>query len=259
MDTLRKPLFIAAVLCIVVVLAVELGAGAFLAKVSSATADISSQVGAQLDDAGLSAGEKAKIIADANQQAASSPPRPGFGIKYLALLDGLIVLAVGLIALPLLVPQRITGRIQGVITLLMSLLVLVLSIMGIFAAIILLMVMVSLLMAVPFGTIAYLIIWGFFNRGGAAATLGLLLMLKIGFAVCLVLAHPGFLKNKGLVLIILTSLLGNLIVSFLHALVPIILVSITDLIAAIVVAILAALWAVFLLVGAVISIVKAIA
>lgn len=259
MDTLRKPFFVAAMLCIIVVVAIEMGAGSLLAHVTRATGDASAEIGKQLDQAGLPADEKAKAVADANQQAASSPPRPGFGIKYLALLDGLIVFTAGLIALPLLVSDRVVGRVQGIATLLVSLLVLFLAILGIISAIVLVMVMVSLFVAVPFGTIAYLIVWGFFNSGGAAATLGLLLTLKIGFAVCLVLAQPGFLKNKGLVLIVLTSLLGNLVVSFLHALVPGILVSITDMIAAIVVAILAALWAIFLLVGSIIAIVKAVA
>jgi VanZ family protein len=84
------------------------------------------------------------------------------------------------------------------------------------------------------------------------------MFLKLAFAACLVLAHPRFLQNKGLVLIVLTSLLANVIISFLHGFVPVFLVSITDLIAALISGVLAAVWAVFLLVGAVISVVKAI-
>ena len=61
-----------------------------------------------------------------------------------------------------------------------------------------------------------------------------------------------------MVLIIITSLVANLIISFLHNFVPIPLVSITDAIGAIVVAILAVIWAIVLLVGAIISIIKAI-
>jgi hypothetical protein len=58
--------------------------------------------------------------------------------------------------------------------------------------------------------------------------------------------------------IVITSLVAGVIVSFLHGLVPTILVSITDAIAAIIVAILAALWAVFFLIGSIPSIVKTI-
>jgi hypothetical protein len=123
-----------------------------------------------------------------------------------------------------------------------------------FGAISLLLLMVSLFTAVPFGTIAYLAIWGFFNRGGASATLGLLMTFKVAACICLALAHPRFLQNKGLVLLVLTSLLAGAIVSVLHGWVPGILVSITDAIGAIVVAILGLIWAVVLLIGALVSI-----
>jgi len=82
--------------------------------------------------------------------------------------------------------------------------------------------------------------------------------LKIVFAICLVLAHQRFLQNKGLDLIIITSLVANLIIAFLHGLVPGFLVSITDTGAAIVVGVLAAIWTVVYLVGGVISVVKVI-
>jgi hypothetical protein len=51
---------------------------------------------------------------------------------------------------------------------------------------------------------------------------------------------------------------ANLIISFLHGFVPIILVSITDAIGAIIVGILAVIWAIILLVFAIISVIKAI-
>ncbi len=60
-------------------------------------------------------------------------------------------------------------------------------------------------------------------------------------------------------LIILTSLAANIIVSFLHALVPAPLVSITDAIATIVVFVLVVLWAAFFLVGSIVAVTKAIA
>jgi hypothetical protein len=110
-----------------------------------------------------------------------------------------------------------------------------------------------------FGTIVYLIIFGFFDRTGANVTLSLLMMLKLAFAACLILAHQRFIQNKGLVLIILTSLAANIIVSFLYGLVPVPLVSIIDSIATIVVFVLVVLWAVFFLVGSIVAVVKAVA
>ena len=224
MDRLRTPFFIAAVIVMLLVVLTELGSIALLNK-----------AGANADQL----------------------PTPGLGIPYLALLDGLILFTVSLMGLSLLLPERIHGRLQGVATFVVSLLLLLLAIAMIFMAIGLLMLMVSLLLAVPFGTIAYLAAYADFRVGAAQITLGSLMALKIAFAVLLVLAHQRFLENKGLVLIILTSLLANIIIAFLHAF-PRILVSITDGIGAIVVGILAAIWALVFLIGSIPAVIKAL-
>ncbi len=185
---------------------------------------------------------------------------PGLGVPYLALLDGLLFFIVILMALPLplLLPDRLHAKLQGIATLIVSFFSLLGGIVMIIVALTLVMIMVSLLLAVPFGTIAYLAIYGDFDTTPAQVILNLLLLLKIIGAVCLVLAHQRFLQNKGLVLLILTSLIGNLIIAFLHALVPTPLVSITDAVAAIIVAILAVIWAILLLIGSLPAIFKAI-
>jgi hypothetical protein len=73
-----------------------------------------------------------------------------------------------------------------------------------------------------------------------------------------VLSQQRFLQNKGLVLLILTSLVANLIIGFLHAIVPGILVSITDNVASLIVVVLGAIWAVVYLVGGVVSVIKVV-
>lgn len=183
---------------------------------------------------------------------------PGLGVPDMALLDGILLFTISLMGLGLLLPARVQGRVQGIATLIFSLLLIGLSILRIFVALGLLILMISLLLSIPFGSIIYLIIYGSFNRSGADIALTLLMLLKIGFAVSLFLAQQRFLQSKGLVLLVLTSLLCNVIVSFLIGLVPGILVSITDAIAAIVVGIVAVIWGIFLLIGAIISIVKLI-
>jgi hypothetical protein len=125
-------------------------------------------------------------------------------------------------------------------------------------ALALLLLMFGLFVATPFGTLAYLAVWGFFDRGGAALTLSIVMGLKVAFAVVLVLSQPRFVQNKGLVLLIATSLLANVVVAFLHGLVPLVMVSITDALAAIVVGVLAAVWAVLMLVGSLISVVRSL-
>ncbi len=228
LESLRKVPFVIALIALTLVVLVELASVGFLGTVAT--------------------------------QAYGDLKNPGYGIRYLALLDGLLLYMVALMAVPLLITTHsVHGRVQGIATLIFTLLLLLGTIALIILAITLLVTMVSLLLAVPFGTIAYMAIFADFSVGPARATLGALMTLKLVFAVSLVLAQQGFLEMKGLVLLILTSLLATVIVSFLHAFVPRFLVSITDDIGAIIVGILAAVWALVLLIGSIQAVKRALA
>ena len=228
LDSLRKPLFIVAVVLLVLAVLVELGSALY-------------------------------IDADASDAIAyADMPTPGFGIPYLAILDGLVLFTISIIAAPLLIPPQIVGRIQGITSFVFSLLMLIGAIVMVIAAIGMLVLMISLFMAAPFGTAIYMAKFASFDITGAAATLGVIMALKLSFAGFLVFSHQRFLQNKGLVLIILTSFLATIILSFLHGLVPRFLASITDDIGAIVVAILAAIWSLFYLIGSIPAIIKAL-
>lgn len=181
---------------------------------------------------------------------------PGLGVPNLALLDSIVLFTVVLMGVALLIPERLHGRVQGIATLIFSLLLIGIALLQIFIALGSLILMIGLLLSSPFGTITYLIIYGSFNRAGADIVLSLLMLLKLSLAVSLLVAQQRFLQNKGLVLLILTSLLCNVIVSFLLGLVPGFLVSITDAIAAIIVGIVAIIWGIILLIGSIISIIK---
>lgn len=229
-DQLRKPFFFVALALIALALLVELASF-------------------KLVGLGATSGTAA---------AALDLPTPGVGIAYLAILDGQWLFSALLIGMSLLLPEALHGRLQGIITLLVSLLCLVLSWLMIVAAMVLLMLMVSLLIAPIFGTIAYFALYADFDRDSAAMALGVLTALKIAAAVCLLLAQQRFLQNKGLVAIVATSLLANLLLAFLHGLVPGFLVSITDMLGAVIIAVLALIWAIVFLCGSVIAICKAL-
>jgi hypothetical protein len=253
MGELRKPFFIGAVALILIAVAIEVGATWFLGGTRAKTDHLTSV----LDDPSFS--EYQGAINPADMQKLNKGTPPGRAIPAMAVLDGLVLFTVLLMGAPLFIPERIFAKVQGVATLVVSLLALIGSITGIFLTFALLILMVALFTAFPFGTIVYLIIFGFFDRTGANVTLSLLMMLKLGFGACLILAHQRFIQNKGLVLIILTSLAANIIISFSHAIVPVPLVSITDGIAAIVVFVLVVLWAAFFLVGSIVAVTKAVA
>ena len=183
---------------------------------------------------------------------------PGRAISYLALVDGVFLYTVGLMGLALVVPERLHGRMQGVATLIGSIVLVIVALVLAIIALIELFVMVSLFVAVPFGTIAYLALWGFFPRGQAEAVLALLMFLKLAACVALMFAQQRFLQQKGLVLLALTALVCNLLVAFLHGLVPVVVVSIVDTLAAIVIAVIAIIWGIVLLIGSIPSLVATI-
>ncbi|HET8621124.1 MAG TPA: hypothetical protein VFM27_19290 [Acidimicrobiales bacterium] len=240
MNELRKPFLLVAIIMFALVVLVELGSSLVIG-------------GGPADD-GMSS-QEAKMDITVNGEVDEPPGR---AITYLALVDGILLYTVLLIGLSLLVPEKLLARAQGVLTLIGSIILIIVGIILVIIAFIELLVMVSLFFAFPFGTAAYLAVWGFFPRSDAAVLLSLLMFLKLAGCVFLVLAQQRFLLMKGLVLLILTSLVCNIIVAFLHGLVPIILVSIFDNIAALVVGIIAIIWAIVLLVLSIPSIVAMI-
>jgi len=252
MGGLRKVPFIIALLAIALVFCVETGSH-FVKPPQVSPAQLRASIQAELEP-----GEPSPDVDTLLAARKDTPPTPGLAIPYLALLDGLLLFTVALIGVSILVPERLQARVQGVLTFIVTLLLLLGSIVLLFAAVALLLLMLGLFLAPPFGTIAYLALWGFFDRGGASATLGLLFFLKLVLGGGLLFAQPRFMQNKGLVLLVITSLLGNAVISFLHGVVPRILTSITDALAAILVAVFAALWAVVFLIGSLSSVLKAL-
>lgn len=238
---LRKPFFLVAVVAMALVVLVELGSALMIGG-----GDSSAELARQAGDLGVSA------------PGASSEEPPGRGIPYLVLIDIILLYTMLLMGAALLLPDRLYGRVQGVTTLIGSIILIIVAFILGLIAFIELLIMVALAFAFPFGTLAYLALWGSFPRGDAAVILGLLMFLKLAFCLFLLLAHQRFLQNKGLVLLVLTSLLCNFVLAFLHGLVPIILVSIVDDLAAVVFAILAIIWAIILLIGSIPAVVKAV-
>lgn len=182
----------------------------------------------------------------------------GFGIPMLQYVDGVLLFALALIGLGLLLPATMQVKIQGCLTFIFGIIILLAALVLVFVILAKLIVMVSLLLSFPFGTIAYFFIYADFPRDASIALLSFLLSLKILLAILLILAHQRFLENLGLVLMVVTSLVANIIVSFLHGIVPGFLVSITDAIAGIIVLIIAIIWAIILIIGGIISLITLI-
>ncbi|HWO22620.1 MAG TPA: hypothetical protein VNO30_27865 [Kofleriaceae bacterium] len=255
LDRLRRPFFVAALIAWLLVVLVELGAGLLPVPDVSATELRAAILRDRPPDEPPPSDAELQGMVRARRE---EPPRPGYAITALVAFDGLVFLGLFWMGAALVISRRLVGRVQGIISLIVALVTIVISIVAVIVLITLLLVMVGLLLAPPFGTLAYLAIWGFFARGAAAATLGILLMLKLAAAVLLVLAQQAFLKNVRLLILLGLSLVLTVIVSFLHGFPPGILVSITDVVAALIILVVAILWAIVLLIGSIVATIKAI-
>src|SRR5436305_803676 len=135
LDSMRKPFFVVSLIAIFLAVGVEMGSIWFLGSHSS------------------------------------SPPfgvsPTGKAIPAMAFLDGLLFYATLLIGVALLIPERVQAKIQGIITLIFSIVLVLGCIVVVLADLALLILMVSLLMSVPFGTMVYLAVWGTFDTSGA--------------------------------------------------------------------------------------------
>lgn len=243
---LRRPLFVVAVVAIVLVVLTELGMSLLLSSTDGATVS---------PDTAVDLGVDLRLFESATL-AESSPP--GTGIAALAFLDGLLAFTIVMLGLGLVIPDRLYGRIQGVVTLIVALLWMLAAAVAIFVGIAKLFLMMGLLGAVPFGTIAYLAIWGGFPVSRAATILGLVLFLKLAFVAFLVAAQPRFLKVKGLVLLVVVSCVAQIVLVFIHGFLPRPVVAIGDQFWAIIVTVIALIWALVMLIGSIPAIVKAI-
>lgn len=257
LDTVRLPFFYAAVALMAAVVLIEIGAGVLLNNAFSGAGSVATELNSTLDSAPSSVPMVAELrealgdldsddIDDVSEDVSNVP---GLGIPYLVAVDGVLLFTLLIILAGLILPPQAVARSQGCVTCGVS----CLSLLGLIGMLVValgsLLLMVALLLAVPFGTIAYMIIYGFFNTGAAAGVLSVIMILKIACLVCLVLAQQRFLKNLSLMLLMASSLLMTLVVSLLHSLVPGFLVSITDAVGALIVGICGVIWLVVLLLG----------
>lgn len=243
---LRRPFFIAAVTVFAVAVLAEIGLALLLG--STAVDAVSPSTAG-----GLGVPPEVLLRTD---KADAEPP--GAGIGFLAFLDGLLLFTVVMLGLSLMINLRTYGRIQGIVTLVVTFLWVVGAFFTAMAALAKLFLMFGLLVATPFGTIAYLALWGSFPVSEAAAILGLILLLKIVFVVLLVLSQPAFLKIVGLVVLLVLSVLLQLVLGLIHGFVPGPLVSIGDQFWALVTVVVALVWALVMLIGSIPAIVNAV-
>lgn len=264
MKELRLPLFILAIVLIWAIVFIERGAlratdvaarlPLFLTQSQQSTVAQSVTV--------FTPEQQRRLDALRQEKAAEIASLPtdlsGFGVASLQFVDGFLLYTLALMALGLILPDYIQAKVQGVLSVIFAILLILFTIPQLLLVLAKLITMVALFLSFPFGTIAYLIIYGSFPRSAASAVLGFLFFLRLIFGVLLLLAHQRFIENKGLVIYLLVSFIASTIIAFLYGIVPGILVSITDAIAAIVVMIIGIILALILGLLSLLSIILAL-
>src|SRR5437867_7324390 len=143
MDKLRIPFFVGAGLLLLMLVLLECGSGYIIKPLQ---ADMSGQL--------QELAKKYEVDPKDQEQefgrlAAETKP-PGLAIPQMALLDGLMLFTVGLMGARFLFSDRVSGRLQGILSLIVSILVILAGIMKIFADLGQLLIMVSLFLSPPF-------------------------------------------------------------------------------------------------------------
>ncbi|MBI1169996.1 hypothetical protein GC209_01235 [bacterium] len=184
---------------------------------------------------------------------------PGIGISALACLDLVLLYTLVFLTVDYFPGIRAAfARAQGLATLILSILALLAAIVLAFGAFQLLMLMISLLLAVPFGTIAYFALWGDFDTGTAKAILGFAMVLKLLGLGLLLGASFALIRNKWLVLLAICSLGLTFGLGLLQTIPPGFLVTITDALGGLVTLIVVIIWTIIFLIGAIPAILRAV-
>ncbi len=223
MDALRKPFFFFAILTMALVVIFEIAALGYI-----------------------------------QNPVATNDATSSLTILYLALVDGALLYTIIWMGIALLPQRFVISRVQTILTLVLSFFSALGTIALVFITFGLIMLMVGLLLAIPFGTIAYFIKFADFPADIAVGALSFIMLLKLFFVVFLALAHQGFLKNKSIIILIALSLGLTWFGSFLIAFPPSFLASITDAVAALIIAVIAFVRFVLLCISSSIGIVRSL-
>src|SRR5690348_9850373 len=134
---LRKPLFLAALVLLAIAVLVEVGASLVLptrppdcsllervpkqvACAQGALSGLPPACEAMRTSVCVEARDEDVSFSDVLRTQRENPPTPGMGIPYLALLDALLLFTLVLMGASLIVPERVHGRVQGLATLIGS-------------------------------------------------------------------------------------------------------------------------------------------
>lgn len=187
---------------------------------------------------------------DAREQIANLEA-PGYaleadGLFLWVVLFSILVSLIGMVAATASVIRG--GMVASAVS---SVIVIILSVALIVMAIIELTIMIGLLMALPFGPLIYLGIYGNFPKGVLMLVAGVGLLCKAGAALLVFMGGPQLARMKSSVLMFVTAVGTFFIMELVFGIVPGPFAGIADGILGIIFAVVAIVWAVVVLSGAI--------
>ena len=238
---MSRPLLVWLALAAVLLAALaELG-GPLLGRPGDARAAVDEFIAGTFPD------EEARDEARTRAAAQDGEAPPGLSSRALAALDLLLVWSALLLATATVSPRAWHARLRSVLTPVVCVLAALGCLALALAAVARLVLLLSLLLSPPFGTIAYLVVYGGFPTGALTAALGAAALLRAVFAGLLLASSWRYLRNRTLVALTATAFLCTAVAGLVLGLLPGILHAIADAALAILFAVLALVWAVILL------------
>lgn len=189
--------------------------------------------------------------AEAARQLAAQSGReapPGLASRALAGVDFLLLWTAFLFASATAISPEVHARVRAIATPLVCLMAAILLVVLIFLALGRLIMLLTLLLSAPFGTIVYLAVYGGFGTGAVLASLGAASLFRALFIGFLLASSWRYINNWTLLLITGTGFLCTVIAGVVFGLLPGILHAIGDAALALLFAIFALVWALILLV-----------
>jgi len=181
----------------------------------------------------------------------SEPAPPGYSLEADGLYLWVVFFSILISLIGMLITKASVHRVGMIISLINSIIVIFISIFLIVQAILKLIIMIGLLLALPFGPLIYMAIYGAFPKGPVLILGGLGLLCKIVAAVLLWIGGSQMIRIKSATLLLITGFVTFFIIEFGLGFVPGIFCSIADAIIGIIIAIVVIIWSIFILIGSI--------
>lgn len=172
----------------------------------------------------------------------------GLSMPAMGLIDGLLLWLLLTLVTSTIIPAPVHNKLRALLTPLVYLVAVIVAVFVFFGGVLKLTLMLSLLLAVPFGPLVYLSVYGNFGTDGVTLVTGIVTGFRAAVLVILCISSWRYLKNKTLISMATAGFISGFLVGLIFALLPGILHSVGDAVLAIIFAVLASVMSIVMFV-----------